>query len=201
MLHLLALAAALGLLSPWLVTLLADHSQHLAWLLDLASHWQWLHLALLLGCLVLLAPRRPRWLLLAPLLALPWFSVAPMLPAQTGEVRLELRLVSANLQQSDDAAALRAWLDAQPADLVLLQEVTPALARQQGEFYSVLVGISRTGRPDTSFIAGELDYIAKFAIHKAKKLEEELWSVVGVGELTDTTEATLFRLGIPSGPR
>ncbi len=75
------------------------------------------------------------------------------------------------------------------------------LARQQGEFYSVLVGISRTGRPDTSFIAGELDYIAKFAIHKAKKLEEELWSVVGVGELTDTTEATLFRLGIPSGPR
>ena len=130
MLRLLALAAALGLLSPWLVTLLADHSQHLAWLLDLASHWQWLHLALLLGCLVLLAPRRPRWLLLAPLLALPWFSVAPMLPAQTGEVRLELRLVSANLQQSDDAAALRAWLDAQPADLVLLQEVTPALARQ-----------------------------------------------------------------------
>jgi len=73
------------------------------------------------------------------------------------------------------------------------------LALQQGEFYSVLVGISRTGRPDTSFIANELDYIAKFAIHKAKKLEEELWSVVGVVELTDTTEATLFRLGIPSG--
>ncbi|MGY3942221.1 PilZ domain-containing protein [Aeromonas tecta] len=70
------------------------------------------------------------------------------------------------------------------------------LALQQGEFYSVLVGISRTGRPDTSFIANELDYIAKFAIHKAKKLEEELWSVMGVGELTDTTLATLFRFGI-----
>ncbi|MGL5814467.1 MAG: PilZ domain-containing protein [Aeromonas sp.] len=75
------------------------------------------------------------------------------------------------------------------------------LALQQGQFYSVLVGISRTGRPDTSFIANELDYIAKFAIHKAKKLEEELWSVVGVGELTDTSQATLFRLGIrpPAG--
>ncbi|USV58100.1 PilZ domain-containing protein [Aeromonas encheleia] len=75
------------------------------------------------------------------------------------------------------------------------------LALQQGEFYSVLVGISRTGRPDTSFIANELDYIAKFAIHKAKKLEEELWSVMGVGELTDTSQATLFRLGItpPAG--
>ncbi|WP_287145808.1 PilZ domain-containing protein [Aeromonas sp.] len=70
------------------------------------------------------------------------------------------------------------------------------LALRQGEFYSVLVGISRTGRPDTNFIANELDYIAKFAIHKARKLEEELWSVVGVGELTDTSQATLFRLGI-----
>ena len=46
------------------------------------------------------------------------------------------------------------------------------LALRQGEFYSVLVGISRTGRPDTNFIANELDYIAKFAIHKARKLEE-----------------------------
>lgn len=70
------------------------------------------------------------------------------------------------------------------------------LAQQQGEFYSVLVAISRTGRPDTNFIANELDYIAKFAIHKAKRLEEELWSVVGVGELIDTTQATLFRFGI-----
>ena len=69
-------------------------------------------------------------------------------------------------------------------------------ALQQGEFYSVLVGISRTGRPDINFVANELDTIAKFAIHKAKKLEEDLWSVVGVSELTDTTEATLFRLGI-----
>lgn len=69
-------------------------------------------------------------------------------------------------------------------------------ARAKGEFYSVQLGLSRTGRPDTNFIASELDYIAKFAIHKAKRLEDELWSVVGVGELTDTTQATLLRLGL-----
>ena len=45
-------------------------------------------------------------------------GVAPMLPQQAGEPRLELRLVTANLQQSDDARVLRAWLDEQPADLV-----------------------------------------------------------------------------------
>ncbi|MGL4932286.1 MAG: PilZ domain-containing protein [Aeromonas sp.] len=74
------------------------------------------------------------------------------------------------------------------------------LARQRGQFYSVLVGISRTGQPDTNFIANEMNYIAKFAIHKAHKLKEELWSVVGVGELTDTTQATLLRLGITPTP-
>ncbi|MEK1905229.1 MAG: endonuclease/exonuclease/phosphatase family protein [Pseudomonas sp.] len=130
MLRLLALCAALGLLTPWLVPLLADHSQHLAWLFDLASHWQWLHVALLLICLALLARRRPRWLLLLPLAVLPWLSVAPSLPPQAGDASLDLQLVTANLQQSDDAKALRAWLDAQPADLVLLQEVTPKLAQQ-----------------------------------------------------------------------
>ncbi len=40
----------------------------------------------------------------------------------------------------------------------------------------MLVGISAPAAPDTNFIANELDYIAKFAIHKAKKLEEELWA-------------------------
>ncbi|MEO4049332.1 endonuclease/exonuclease/phosphatase family protein [Pseudomonas sp. CAU 1711] len=130
MLRLLALASAAGLLSPWLTALAAPHSQHLAWLFDLLSHWQWLYLGLLPLCLALLARRSPRWLLLLPLLALPWLSLATALPPQTGAARLSLQLVSANLQQSDDAGALRAWLDAQPADLVLLQEVSPAMAAQ-----------------------------------------------------------------------
>lgn len=65
-----------------------------------------------------------------------------------------------------------------------------------GNFYSVQLMISRTGRPDMEYLAKELDYIAKYAIHKAKQLEESLWSIVGVCDLIDTTEATLARLGI-----
>lgn len=71
-------------------------------------------------------------------------------------------------------------------------------AQAKGQFYSVLVQVSRTGRPDLQFIANELDYIATFAIHKAKQLEQQLWGIVGVGEFIDTTEATLLRLNIPS---
>lgn len=65
-----------------------------------------------------------------------------------------------------------------------------------GEFYSVQLCISRTGRPDMDYLAKELHYIAQYAIHKAKKLEEALWSVVGVCDIIDTTQATLQRLGI-----
>lgn len=73
-------------------------------------------------------------------------------------------------------------------------------ALHKGGFYSVRLFLSRTGRPDTDFIAAELDYVAKYAIHKAKQLEETLWSVVGVCDLLDTTAATLFRVGLtPSG--
>ncbi len=71
-------------------------------------------------------------------------------------------------------------------------------AINQGKFYSVRLYLSRTGEPDTDFIAKEIDYIAHYAIHRARQLEDELWSIISVGEITDTTEATLFRFGIKS---
>ena len=73
------------------------------------------------------------------------------------------------------------------------QFVQQALSR--GSFTSVRLFASRTGRPDVEFIANELDYIAKYAIHKARHLEETLWSVMAVCDLVDTTPATLYRLG------
>lgn len=56
--------------------------------------------------------------------------------------------------------------------------------------------LSRTGRPDTEHIAKELSYVSVYAIHKAKVLEEELWSVVGVGDVIDISDELLFRYGI-----
>ena len=69
-------------------------------------------------------------------------------------------------------------------------------ALKRGNFSSVRLFLSRTGRPDVDFIAGELDYVAKYAIHKARQLEETLWSVAGICDLMDTTAATLYRLKI-----
>ena len=51
--------------------------------------------------------------------------------------------------------------------------------------------ISRTGRPDIDYLANELKYVSQYALHKAKHLEEALWSVSGVGDMVDVTEETL----------
>lgn len=89
-------------------------------------------------------------------------------------------------------------------DIHLESEFKDAAAKQayvlkalkRGGFFSVRLFASRTGRPDIDFVAHEMDYIAKYAIHKAKQLEESLWSIIGVCDLMDTTGETLFRLGI-----
>jgi hypothetical protein len=56
--------------------------------------------------------------------------------------------------------------------------------------------ISRTGRPDTDYLANELKYISNYALHKAKNLEEALWSVTGVGDLVDITDEALSHLAL-----
>lgn len=55
------------------------------------------------------------------------------------------------------------------------------------------IHLSRTGRPDTEHINKELSYISVYAMHKAKVLEEELWSVVGVGDVVEITDEVLLR--------
>jgi hypothetical protein len=59
--------------------------------------------------------------------------------------------------------------------------------------FAFKIFLSRTGRPDTEHIAKELGYVSTYAIHKAKVLEEELWSVVGVGDVVDITDEVLLR--------
>ena len=65
-------------------------------------------------------------------------------------------------------------------------------------FFGFRVYISRTGRPDTDYLSKELSYITQYALHKAKVLENELWSVVGVGEILDISNELMLRFNIES---
>ncbi|NRQ44532.1 PilZ domain-containing protein [Rheinheimera sp. YQF-2] len=68
-------------------------------------------------------------------------------------------------------------------------------ARQHGILFCYRLLLSRTGRPDTDYIAQELSYISAYAIHKARQLEEELWSVAGMIDAVDISAEIYWRYG------
>jgi len=62
-------------------------------------------------------------------------------------------------------------------------------------FFAYRIFISRTGRPDMDYIAKELAYVGNYAVHRAKELEERLWSIIGVGDVIDISDEVMMRLG------
>ncbi|QTE96069.1 PilZ domain-containing protein [Shewanella algae] len=66
-------------------------------------------------------------------------------------------------------------------------------AQSLGSFMALKVYRGAAGKPDLGYIRRELEYIGVHAKHKAKKLEEMLWRVVGVGEFLEITSEVLLR--------
>jgi endonuclease/exonuclease/phosphatase (EEP) superfamily protein YafD len=135
----------LGMILPFIAPLFDEWSLRLAWLLDLAAHWQWLYaLALFIG-IIFGATLNRRILLLLPFMALPSLTAAPQL--HTGSWGGQLTLVSANVElNSHDPSALMRWVRDQEADIVVILEVSPqfsAKLQQTREFPHQL------SRPDT----------------------------------------------------
>jgi hypothetical protein len=69
-------------------------------------------------------------------------------------------------------------------------------ALELGQFICLQLTVSRVGRPDTQYIKNEMKYIEQFALHKAKELEHELWSVFGIIEIDDLTDEWLNLLEV-----
>jgi len=63
---------------------------------------------------------------------------------------------------------------------------------RRGQFYCLKLMISRTNEPDMEYLNPELSYIGSYALHRGKKLEQDIWSVVGVVQYVDITEEVLF---------
>lgn len=64
-----------------------------------------------------------------------------------------------------------------------------------GRFYAIKVIMSRTGRPDQEILRTELGYVSIYAAHRAKAIEEELWRIVGAGDIIDVTDEVIRRHG------
>lgn len=126
-------ASAIGVATAPMTQALQGQAGTLAWLVDLASHWQWLYVmfASIAGALLL---ARGAWL--APgaagvLIAIVWACTSAPLPAGTVGTRPGLTIVSANLQIGRaDLDRLRQWAGTRHADIVVLQELTANAADQ-----------------------------------------------------------------------
>ncbi|TDF39782.1 PilZ domain-containing protein [Alteromonadaceae bacterium M269] len=70
-----------------------------------------------------------------------------------------------------------------------------AKALGAGRFYAIKIFIARTGRPDTELLRAEMNYVGAYASHRAKSLEEHLWSIAGVGDIVDVTDEVMLRHG------
>lgn len=66
-------------------------------------------------------------------------------------------------------------------------------SQELGEFIALRVYRGAAGKPDLNYIRREREYLSVYASHRAKKLEEQLWNIIGVGEFLDITSEVIMR--------
>ncbi len=62
-----------------------------------------------------------------------------------------------------------------------------------GEFVAFRIYRAATGKPDMSYLQRELAYIRIHAAHREKQLEQMLWRIIGIGEITDISAEVPWR--------
>lgn len=141
-------ACLAGLLLPVVSTRLTAYpAGAIAWLIDLASHWQWLFLLGLIYSSIIAMRDKRRWGLALLAMPLPWLTASqPAFPTEGGASSEKgiLGIATANVHlDNDDAKALGRWLDQATPDVVVLNEVSPAygatLERIDGYPYRYLI--------------------------------------------------------------
>jgi hypothetical protein len=68
-------------------------------------------------------------------------------------------------------------------------------AMNRGMFIALHVMLTTTGKPDLSMLQTEINYVSMYALHRARELEQKLWSVAACAHLVDVTDEVLIRYG------
>ncbi len=68
-------------------------------------------------------------------------------------------------------------------------------AMYRGEFMAVEIYLTPTTKPDMTLISAELKYVSLYALHKAKAIEEQIWSIAATAHVVDVTGEVLLRFG------
>lgn len=125
-------ACLLGIVTPYLTRLFENDYGKPLWLLDLASHWQWLYLAGIAACAGYLSIHNRRWMLVFLALPIPFLTASPVLPPQPAStMERGLKIASANAHlDNTDATRLHDWIISTSPDLVVVSEVSPGFGKQ-----------------------------------------------------------------------
>jgi endonuclease/exonuclease/phosphatase (EEP) superfamily protein YafD len=124
----LVVAAVTGMVLPWISHALSGHDGRIAWAVDLAAHWQWLFLTVLVLGALLGATLHRGWLFALLLSPLPWWSASSRMDdAHADGAGLTVAAVNVHVS-TRDASALARWLASTWVDLVVVSEVSPAFA-------------------------------------------------------------------------
>ena len=65
----------------------------------------------------------------------------------------------------------------------------------RGQFIAIHVMLTTTGKPDLTMLQTEINYVSVYALHRAKELENKLWSLAACAHLIDVTDEVLIRYG------
>lgn len=68
-------------------------------------------------------------------------------------------------------------------------------AMYRGEFMAVEIYLTPTTKPDMTLISAELKYVSLYALHRAKAIEEQIWSIAATAHVVDVTGEVLLRFG------
>ncbi|BDM65486.1 pilus assembly protein PilZ [Shewanella sp. NFH-SH190041] len=64
-----------------------------------------------------------------------------------------------------------------------------------GQFIALRLAFAAARKPDLAPIQRELGYLSRQAAHKAKALQQRLWRIIAVGDITNITEEVNLRFG------
>ncbi|MGZ8216976.1 endonuclease/exonuclease/phosphatase family protein [Methylomagnum sp.] len=122
----------MGIVTPYVTRLFDNNYGQPLWLLDLASHWQWLYLAGIAAFSGYLSIHNRRWAVAFLATPIPFFLAAPSLPPPpTAPIERGLNIASANAHlDNTDATRLHHWIISVSPEIVVVSEVSPGFGQQ-----------------------------------------------------------------------
>ncbi|MFM2480402.1 PilZ domain-containing protein [Celerinatantimonas sp. YJH-8] len=112
-----------------------------------------------------------------------WF-ITPLKQLEPQQGSIQIRLMLAIHRTNHSVIAIRRESDFK-SRYQAVEFVSQAM--NNGIFRYIELKLSRAVRPDMDYIHDEMEYMKRYATHRVKELEEQLWNIYAIAEIQDLT--------------